>query len=61
MAKIDLLAASGATLTSVIHPGARVSRFAGVGSGSVVFAGAVVIRDVSDGVTIMGVPERVGR
>ena len=49
MAKVDLLVASGAPLVSVIHPCARVSRFAELGVGSVMFVGAAVNVDVCVG------------
>ena len=42
LAKLDELFSRGANLTTLIHPQACISRYASVGSGSVVFAGAVV-------------------
>ncbi|WJM96280.1 acetyltransferase [Pseudomonas defluvii] len=44
-AKLLVLHAAGARLVSLIHPAASVSRYAFVGEGSVVFAGAVVNAD----------------
>lgn len=41
-AKLDQLKAIGATLVSLLHPDSTFSRYATLGEGSVVFAGAVV-------------------
>lgn len=47
--KLQMLEKAGATLVSVIHPSAVVSRYARVSLGSVVFAGAVVNADCDVG------------
>lgn len=41
-AKLKELAGAGAQLVSLIHPDATISRYAAIGTGSVVFAGVVV-------------------
>lgn len=41
-AKLDALQASGAALVTLVHPAAVVSRYATLGVGSAVFAGAVM-------------------
>lgn len=41
-AKLELLAKHDAVLTTLVHPTAFVSRYATLGKGSVVFAGAVI-------------------
>lgn len=41
-AKLRALTEAGAMLAVLIHPAASVSRYTGIGAGSVVFAGAVV-------------------
>lgn len=49
--KLDQLRGVGATLVSLVHPDATLSRYAVIGEGSVVFAGAVVNADakIADG------------
>jgi sugar O-acyltransferase (sialic acid O-acetyltransferase NeuD family) len=47
--KLSQLKASGAKLVSLLHPQATVSRYATLGEGSVVFAGAVVNADAKIG------------
>ncbi|SDS43927.1 sugar O-acyltransferase, sialic acid O-acetyltransferase NeuD family [Halopseudomonas litoralis] len=48
-AKLQALSAQGATLPTLIHPSAVVSRYAVIGAGSVLFAGAVVNVDCQIG------------
>jgi sugar O-acyltransferase (sialic acid O-acetyltransferase NeuD family) len=48
-AKLLELQAAGARLVTVIHPAASVSRYALIGEGTVIFAGAVVNADTSVG------------
>jgi serine O-acetyltransferase len=43
-----------------LHPGAIVAKRRRIGCDAVVAAGAVVVRDVPDGVRVMGVPARPG-
>ncbi|MFZ3183191.1 MAG: acetyltransferase, partial [Pseudomonas sp.] len=47
--KLAELQAAGAQLITLLHPAATVSRYAGIGVGSVVFAGVVVNADASVG------------
>lgn len=47
--KLRVLQAAGARLVTLIHPRATVSRYAQIGAGSVVFAGAVVNVDARIG------------
>ena len=48
-AKLVELCAAGARLATLVHPAASVSRYAVIGEGTVVFAGAVVNADASVG------------
>jgi len=48
-AKMDLLRKAGGVLPAIVHPRAAVSRYAVLGEGSVVFAGAVVNVDATVG------------
>lgn len=48
-AKLLELGAAGATIATLVHPSASVSRYATIGDGSVIFAGAVVNADASIG------------
>mgnify|MGYP002619888347 CR=1 FL=1 len=47
--RIAALRDAGAALVSVLHPAASISRYASIGTGVVVFAGAVVNADVTIG------------
>lgn len=49
-AKLIALSDSGASMPVLVHPAAVVSRYAGVGAGSVIFAGAVVNVDSRIGI-----------
>ncbi len=44
---------------SAVHPRAVVARGVSMGRGVAVMAGAVVIKDLEDGVTVVGVPAQV--
>ncbi|MBI6908508.1 acetyltransferase [Pseudomonas palleroniana] len=47
--KLDQLKALGATLVTLLHPDSTISRYATLGEGTVVFAGAVVNADATVG------------